>query len=353
MYLDTMRVTKVLLFSIFLVAFALPFAHAQVEIHAGTILHSVLNGGNITFAMDFNCTSIVWAVNQIRFPGFNNSVTYWTQLGIRAPIGTTLNVTGVYDFNMTLDATVPAPATDFEVYVFDRGTPQTVNGVVSWSYVGGTVYFELNANATVTLLWTAPGTTYTIQLSCVYPEVDVNMNHLLTAVCIDGLGNQHNTSIVFAVDGVQFKWNNYMSRYEATVKRTTAQTVTFDTLDSFVDSASALSTASIIQNTTATWVTGSMSRITQNLLTGDWIGMIIDEYIFTIGVMVFYTTIMAILSVATYNIAGVYATVFVWITGWGIFSGVVHGQAQLIGIFLIALGIGTALTKFVIDRRTS
>jgi len=137
------------------------------------------------------------------------------------------------------------------------------------------------------------------------------------------------------------------------VKRTTAQTVTFDTLDSFTDSDSALSTASIIQTTTATWVTGSMSRITQNLLTGDWIGMIIDEYIFTIGVMVFYTTIMAILSIATYNIAGVYATVFVWITGWGIFSGVVHGQAQLIGIFLIALGIGTALTKFVIDRRTS
>ena len=348
-----MRVTKVLLFVTFLVAFALPFAHAQVEVHNGTIFHSVINGGNITFAMDFNCSNIYWGSNQVRFEDFDNGDTLWTQLGARAPIGTTMNITGVYDTNMTLDATVPGVGTDFEIYVFDRGEPTTVAGVVSWSYVGGTVFFELNAGATVTLSWTATGTTYTIELSCVYPEVDVNMNHLLTAVCVDTLGNQHNTSIIFAVDGVQFKWNNYMTRYEGTVKRTTAQTVTFDTLDSFTDSDSALSTASIIQTTTATWVTGSMSRITQNLFTGDWIGMIIDEYIYTIGVMVFYTTIMAILSIATYNIAGVYATVFVWITGWGIFSGVVHGQAQLIGIFLIALGIGTALTKFVLDRRTS
>ena len=348
-----MRVTKVLLFAIFLVAFALPFVNAQIEVHNGTIFHSVINGGNITFAMDFNASGIYWASNQVRFTGFDNGDTIWTQLGARAPIGTTMNITGVYDTNMTLDATVPAPGTDFEIYVFDHGSPVTVTGAASWSYVGGTMFFELNANATVTLSWVPIGIIYTIELDCVYPEVEVNMNHLLIANCTDSVGNQHNTSIVFVVDGVQFKWNNYMSRYEGTVKRTTAQTVTFDTLDSFTDSDNGASTASIIQNTTATWVTGSMSRITQNLLTGDWIGMIIDEYIFTIGVMVFYTTIMAILSVATYNIAGVYATVFVWITGWGIFSGVVHGQAQLIGIFLIALGIGTALTKFVIDRRTS
>ena len=212
---------KLLLLAIFITALSLPFAFAQIEVHDGVIFHSVINGGNITFAMDFNCTNIVWSANQVRFLGFNNSDTYWTQLGVRAPIGTTVNITGVYDLNMTLDATVPGPGTFYEIYVFDRGEPTTVNGVVTWSYVGGNVYFTLNAGATVTLLWTAPGSTYTIALSCVYPEVDVNMNHLLTAVCVDTLGNQHNTSIVFVVDGVQFKWNNYMSRYEGTVKRTT------------------------------------------------------------------------------------------------------------------------------------
>lgn len=345
--------SKILFLAIFTIAFTLPFVYGQIEVHKGTIFHSVINGGNITFGWDFNCSNIYWGSNQVRFQDLNNTYTEWTQFGARAPIGTTMNITGIYDTNVTLDATVPAPATDFEVYVFDRGSPTTVNGVVSWSYVGGTVFFRLNAGATVSMFWNTTGTVFTIALDTVYSEVEVNMNHLLIANCTDALGFDHNTSISFVVDGVQFNYNTWTNRYEGTVKRTTAQTVTFDTLDSFVDLDSSLSTASIIQNTTATWVNGAFYRMTQNLVDGDWIGMIIDEYVYYLGGLFFYTALMTIISIAVYNVGGVYVTVFTWILGWGIFSSVVHGQAQIIGILFIGFAVGIALVKFVLDRRNS
>lgn len=345
---------RLLLLGFIIIAAATPFIYAApIEVHKGVIFHSVINGGNITFGWDFNCSNIVWSNNQVRFYDFDNGDTTWDRIGFRAPAGTTLNVTEVFDANMSMAVTVPGAGTDFEAYVYTKGEPNTVNGAAADSYAGGTLYYTMNAGGTVTLLWTTTGETYTIALDCVYSEVDVDMNHLLIANCTDSLGATHNESVRFTVDNAKFTFNAYMNRYEATVKRHTPQTVTFDTLDSFTDLDSSGSTASIVETTTATWVSGTMTRLQNAIDGGDWIGMILGEYVASLGTMFFYTMLVTIISIGTYNIGGVYVAIFSWILGWSVFSSLVHGNAQIIGIFLIGLGGAVAVTKFYIDRRNT
>ena len=62
---------------------------------------------------------------------------------------------------------------------------------------------------------------------------------------------------------------------------------------------------------------------------------------------------MAIFSIGVYNYSGPYAVFAIWVLGWGIFSTLVHGTALTIGRIMLVLGLGIALAKLYLDRRTS
>ena len=86
---------------------------------------------------------------------------------------------------------------------------------------------------------------------------------------------------------------------------------------------------------------------------GDWPGAIMQINIILLGETLFWTLLMASISMAIYNYSGPEATITAWILGWGIFSPVIHGEAVTISLIMIALGGGIYIAKFFLDRRTS
>lgn len=195
--------------------------------------------------------------------------------------------------------------------------------------------------------------TYTIQVDSIYEQTEEDFYTLLYATCQDSGNTTHGANITFTINSAEFTYNEDTGRYEAITSQGTPGTEIYGTLDSFTDSENATSTATVTQNVTVTWTQGTLDRLQVDFMTGDWINAILGEYIYSMGAMYFWTAMMTILSVGVYNVSGVYATLFAWILGWGVFSGVVHGQAQVFGVLFIVLGAGLALVRLVLDRRTT
>lgn len=340
---------------LFLVALTVmvPLVWAQVEVHEGTIFHSVIGGGNITAEFDFNTSLPTWAGGQIRFLDFNGSGTFWDTIGFHAPAGSTLNITDVNDGNCTVFVTVPGLGTTFTMYSL-LGEPTLVTGVTGWTYASGVVTFIMNGAGTAFFDWYTPPTVYTIEIGAMFSEVDVNLQNLLFANCTDAYGAAHNNSVTFTVTGAYFKWNQYTQRYEAKITKTTAQTIEFGILQAFHDKDDATAIASIIQNVTVTWTTGVLDRLIQDFQSGNWIGGIWREEAQAMGgVMVLYTFILGIFSIGVWMVVGVYGVFLIWMLGWGIFASLVHGQAQVLALALFALGCGIMIAKLYLDRRTT
>jgi len=194
---------------------------------------------------------------------------------------------------------------------------------------------------------------FTINVYSIYETTEEDFTTLLYASCIDSTNTTHGNNVTFTINTAVFTWNAYTDRYEATYQRNTPGTETFGPLDSFTDANNLTSTASIARNATITWTQGTMDRLQTHFMTGDWVGAVLGEYAYTMGTLFFYTALMTILSVGIYNVGGAYTTILAWILGWGVFSGVIHGQAQLIGYIFILLGVAIALVKLALDRRTT
>lgn len=195
--------------------------------------------------------------------------------------------------------------------------------------------------------------TYTIEVYSIYNQTEEDFHTLLYATCLDSTNTSQRDNITFTINTADFTYSNETGRYQATYSRGTPGVETFGALDTFTDSENATSTATVTRNATVTWTQGTIERLQVDFMTGDWVNAILGEYIYTMGSLFFWTTLMTILSVGVYNVGGVYVTLFTWITGWGVFSGVVHGQAQVIGYMFIMLGFGLAVVKLILDRRTT
>lgn len=195
--------------------------------------------------------------------------------------------------------------------------------------------------------------TFNISLSNQFSETEASFTHLLIAECVDSAGVSHEDNITFTISGVDFEYSENTMEYYGTVTQTVPQTIEYGVLGVFADTENATSTATIIQNTTVTWTTGTLDRLIPKFQTGDWIGAIFDESATLIGTLGFYTFTLGAFSIATWQVAGIYGVFLVWMLGWGVFAANVHGQAQLIAILLFSLGVGVMLVKLYLDRRTS
>lgn len=194
---------------------------------------------------------------------------------------------------------------------------------------------------------------FTIQVHSIYDQTETGFTTLLYATCLDSTNTTHLDNITFTINGAAFTYNDYTNRYEAVYTRNTPGTEIFGALGAFADSENITSTATVTLNTTVIWTEGTIERLQTDFMTGDWINAILGEYTFSMGALFFWTAVMVIISGGIYNVGGAYVTLFAWILGWGVFSSVIHGQAQIVGYFFIVLGAGLALVKLALDRRTS
>ena len=197
------------------------------------------------------------------------------------------------------------------------------------------------------------GADYEITLGTIYTETEAPFNTLLYASCPDENGTKHDANVTFSINTIPFTWNTYTERYEATDSSSTPTTKTYDTITASADSENITSTFSLNNTVSVTWMQGTMDRLQTDFMSGDFIGSIINENTRMLGTLFTYTALMAILSVGFYNSVGAYGTIFLWIMGWGVWSGVTHGGAQVLGILFICLGLGIAITKMYLDRRTT
>ena len=209
----------------------------------------------------------------------------------------------------------------------------------------------------VLILLVAParvfGADYEITLGAIYTETEAPFHTLLYASCPDENGTKHDANVTFSINAIPFTWNTYTERYEGSDSSATPAIKTYNAITASADSENITSTFSLNNTVTVTWTEGTMSRLQTDFMTGDFIGSIINENTRVMGVLFTYTALLAILSVGIYNVSGVYATVFVWVMGWSVWSGVTHGGAQLLGILFILLGLGVALTKMYMGRRNT
>lgn len=196
-------------------------------------------------------------------------------------------------------------------------------------------------------------TNYSIYITPLYDELEEDLYALLYANCTDDSGTQHAANVTFTIDSVPFTWNTYTDRYEGTVRRTTPGTVTYDTIDSFTDTGDVNATSTINQTATVTWTQSLQTQVLNLLTVGDFTGGSIVIFTDLVGALVFNTFIMTALSLAIYSYSGPEATLLAWMLGWGLFSSVVHGQAVMLGLIMLALGGGIILVKLFLDRRTS
>jgi hypothetical protein len=199
----------------------------------------------------------------------------------------------------------------------------------------------------------AYGAEFNISLSNQFSETEAGFTHLLIANCTDELGVSHQDNITFTVTAITFTYSNETGVYYGTVTETTPQTNEYGVLGVFTDSENVTSTATIIQNATCTWTTGTLERMRSNFETGNWIGAIFDEEALVVGTIGFYSFIMGAFSIAMWQVTGIYGTFLSWLLGWGIFAANVHGQAQVLAILVFSIGVGVMLVKLYLDRRTS
>jgi len=209
----------------------------------------------------------------------------------------------------------------------------------------------------VLLLFSAPrvlaAENYTITVDSIYSETESGLFTMLFANATRDSGDNDGSNVTFTISCCAFTWNPTSEQYEGTIQKSTPQTVTFGTLDAFASTEFVGETSTITQNATVTWTTGTIELWQHQLVTGNWVGGVMDLMFAELTLIGGWSLIMAIFSIGIYNYSGPYAVFAVWTLGWGAFSTIVHGTALSIAIIMLVLGLGIALAKLFLDRRTT
>ena len=194
---------------------------------------------------------------------------------------------------------------------------------------------------------------YSITLDSIYSETEAGLFTMLFANATRDSGDNDGNNVTFTIDSCSFTWNPISEQYEGTISKSTPQTITFDTIDAFASTEFVGETSNITQTVVVTWTTGTLDLLQQYMVTGNWVGGVMDLMFTELTLVGGWSLIMAIFSIGIYNFSGPYAVFAVWILGWGGFSTMVHGTAVSIAIIMLVLGLGIALAKLFLDRRTT
>ena len=194
---------------------------------------------------------------------------------------------------------------------------------------------------------------YSITLDSIYSETESGLFTMLFANATRDSGDNDGNNVTFTIDGCAFTWNPISLQYEGTISKSTPQTITFDTIDAFASTEFVGETSNITQTVVVTWTTGILDVWQQQLVTGNWVGGVMDIMFAELTLVGGWSLIMAIFSIGIYNYSGPYAVFAVWVLGWGGFSTMVHGTALLVARLMLVLGLGIALAKLYLDRRTT
>lgn len=115
-------------------------------------------GGAIYFDYDFYSSSQSYVSDCIVFANFeldDNDTYTWLGFG-NNNTGATLNISAVWDAQITLTPRVYNGSTEYYVYLLGKGEPDLVNGTETYSYGSNILTLEpnsTNGNETILLLW--------------------------------------------------------------------------------------------------------------------------------------------------------------------------------------------------------
>ena len=269
---------------------------------------------------------VVWNI-----PVLNNA-TSWVNITITynattlGPYNVTLTPTG----NAIINLTAPANPGIYNVQLNTSGAIQNV------TYTGFIVDL------------------YNIDVIALYTEVEAGFHTLLIAngsSVIDGHELTDGDTII--VNGVTLDWNEYMDRFEGAVTEATPTIVTYNTLTGLIELTYGITNGNITTYPTVTYTTSILDLIIPYMQVGDWPGAIIEINVQLMGATIFWTFLLAAISLGIYNYAGAEVTIAAWILGWGTFATLIHGEANTIALIMIALAGGIYIAKFFLDRRTS
>ena len=230
-----------------------------------------------------------------------------------------------------------------------------INHVAPATYGNYTVYFTTvgaTQNATYTGLLVDH---YLIDLTALYSEVEAGLYTRISAVgesVLDGHQVTFGDTVNVLNVGVML-WEDMSSTFYGTSLSATPVTRVFNTLTSFNEATYGITSAEINTTATVTWTTGIMDIWQNELVNGNWVGGLFDIMFVEITQIGGWSLLMAIFSIGVYNYSGPYAMFGIWILGWGGFSTQVHGVALIFGRIMLVLGLGIALAKLYLDRRTT
>lgn len=195
---------------------------------------------------------------------------------------------------------------------------------------------------------------YMINLDASYTEIEAGFTVLINAIGESVLdGHQIDENDTLTVEGIAMTWNTPMSYFYGTETETTPQTNLYDNVTSFLEDTYGITSATINTTVTVTWTTSTLDNLYTWFGSGNWIGGIMDEAFGTVTVLGGYSIILGIFSLAAYQSSGPYAVFGIWIFGWSILAPFVHGTALGVAVIMLSLGIGLAIAKLYLDRRTT
>jgi hypothetical protein len=187
-----------------------------------------------------------------------------------------------------------------------------------------------------------------------FPETEAGFAGLLTATGVSVLdGHTIGINDTLTVNAVSLTWNTIMEYFYGAPIEATPVTRTYDTITTFLEATYGITSAEVNISATITWLTGTIDRLSVKFATGDWIGAVMDEAFSVVGTLGGYSIIAGIFSLGAYQYSGPYATFGVWLFIWGAVATQVHGYAQAVAVILFTLGLGIAVAKLYLDRRTT
>ena len=146
-------------------------------------------------------------------------------------------------------------------------------------------------------------------------------------------------------------FNQYTGYIQGSLTSATPTILNLNSIDALTIVGYGAMSGVLLRNITITWTTTDLEMILPFMRVGDWPGVIIEINIQLMGASIFWTFLLAAISLGVYNYAGAEVTLVAWILGWSTFAGLIHGEANTIALIMIALAGGIYIATFFLGRR--
>jgi len=198
---------------------------------------------------------------------------------------------------------------------------------------------------------------YILDVYALLSEVEIGLSSLISvngSSLYDGHILEGDDSV--SVNGESLSWNEYTSRFEMIVTRFSAQTNIYGGWPGSptvtVNEATYGITAVDVNHTAiVSWIPGTLSKVQEKLITGDFTGALFAIPEYYVGKLVFWTSVISAISAAIYNSNGLGSLLLFILLGLSCVGVVIAGPAVVLGVFILVLGGGFVLFRLFMRGR--